>query len=398
MPSRKIIHVDLDAFFCAVEELKNPNLKGKPFAVGGKPQERGVVASCSYVARHFGIHSAMPMARAIRLCRDLILVPPDRVSYHNASESVMAILKNVTPLVEQLSIDEAFLEIDPNEENIEIVARNIQTRIREGTGLPCSIGGATNKLVAKIATDFGKGAHKGGGYPNAITIIPPGKEREFLAPLAVEMLWGVGPKTAEHLREMSIFTIGQIAERNEREMGLEFGQPGVDLVQRARGVDNRPVVIEYETKSISQETTFQKDIRDEKYLTGTIDQLAEMVAFRLRRDGFMAGTVKIKIRWPDFSTITRQVTLPGPIDQDREIASISKRLFYEVWDHKKAVRLLGVGATHLVRGAHQLSLWEAPLEKERKVTEVIDLLRERFGERVITKGRLPEKQNSADKH
>lgn len=393
MPPRKIIHLDLDAFFCAVEELRNPSLRGKPFAVGGRPEGRGVVASCSYAARHCGVHSAMPMIRAKRLCKDLVIVTPCHKAYEEASEKVMSILRTVTPLVEQLSIDEAFMDLENRTEDIDDLARKLQDRIHKVTHLPCSLGAATNKLVAKIATDVGKAGYGGNNYPNAITIVPTGTEREFLAPLAVQMLWGVGPKTAERLKAKGIFTIGQVAELPESVMMREFGRNGYDLSQHARGIDNRPVITEYEIKSISQETTFQADIRDERRLIQVIEQLAEQVAFRLRQDGFTASTVRLKLRWSDFSTISRQVTLPQPINQDQVLAEVAKRLFFEAWKPRKPVRLLGVGASNLIQGAQQPSLWDAPGEREQKLTEALDLLRERFGERVIIKGRLPDKKN-----
>ena len=396
MPARTIIHLDLDAFFCAVEELRDSSLRGKPFAVGGKPEGRGVVASCSYAARRYGIHSAMPTARALRLCGDLILVPLHRQAYHQASEKVMAILRTITPLVEQISIDEAFLDVSGLQENIKEIARTLQARIRQETDLPCSLGIAVNKLVAKIATDFGKAGHRGDASPNAITIVPPGCEREFLAPLAVQMLWGVGPKTAERLKRNGVYTIGQLADLPEKVLVQEFGKNGYDIAQRARGLDDRPVQVEHGIKSISQETTFHKDISDENRLRQTIQELAEQVGYRLRQHGFVAGTIRIKVRWPDFTTFSRQITLAQATDQDSVLVNVTQSLFSQAWKAGREVRLLGVGASGLKQGVIQLSLWDMPNEKEEKLKRVIEQLREQFGDEVIQRGRQPVRKSQTN--
>jgi len=208
---RQIIHLDLDAFYCAVEEQRDPSLQGKPFAVGGRPEGRGVVSSCSYAARKKGVRSAMPMARAIQLCPELVIVPPHFDLYRPASRRVMSKVRELSHLVEQISIDEAFIDVTELPEDAEILGRRLQTEIRDELRLPSSLGIATNKLVAKISNDVGKSKAKKGVPPNAITVVPPGKEAEFLAPLPVEMLWGVGPKTAERLALMNVKTIGELA-------------------------------------------------------------------------------------------------------------------------------------------------------------------------------------------
>ncbi|MCC6148308.1 MAG: DNA polymerase IV [Anaerolineaceae bacterium] len=392
MAARKIIHLDLDAFYCAVEELRDPTLRGKAFAVGGKPDERGVVASCSYAARQFGVHSAMPMAKAIRLCRDLVLVPPHRQAYMEASHQVMEILRSVTPLVEQISIDEAFLDVGSLNEEIGEIAKNLQARIHRETRLPCSLGAAVNKLTAKIANDVGKAAQRGTTPPRAITIVPPGSESKFLAPLAVQMLWGVGPKTAERLRSKGVYTIGQVAELPEKELIKEFGRNGYELAQRARGLDDRPVSTEHEIKSISQETTFQKDVRDEEILYQTIRDLVKQVVGRLCEHEFIAGTIRLKIRWSDFTTLSRQFTLAQPTDQESVLVKVAETLFSQVWKRGSAVRLLGVGASNLKQGARQLSLWDTPNEREQKSARAMEQLYERFGALVIQRGHKPEKK------
>src|SRR5688572_3058884 len=325
---RAILHLDLDAFFCAVEETQNPALRGKPFAVGGKPNERGVVASCSYAARRFGIRSAMPMSRAVRLCGNLIIVPGRHDLYGEVSEKVMEKLRNLTPLVEQISIDEAFLDISDIAESPERIARNLQAAIRDELNLPSSIGIASNKLVAKIATEVGKKSAKGVRPPFGLTIIPAGDDAKFLAPLPADMLWGVGPKTSARLADLGIHTIGDIAHWPEGEMTRLFGENGRELWHHAHGIDNRPIVTEYETKSISQETTFNVDVRDEKTLEKTLREQSKDVARQLRKNGLAGKTVKLKLRWSDFTTITRQVTLPTPTDNEEEIRKAALKLLH----------------------------------------------------------------------
>ena len=227
--SRTILHLDLDAFFCAVEEQRDPTLCGKAFAVGARPEARGVVASCSYAARQFGIHSAMPMSQACRRCPQLLIIPSHFTTYRVVSEQVMARLRALTPLVEQLSIDEAFIDVSALEMPGQTLAERLQTAIREELGLPCSVGVASNKLIAKIATDVGKAAAQPGISPNALCVVPPGTEAEFLAPLPTRALWGVGPKTAERLAVLGVHTIGELAEWPEAELARRFGKAGHDL-------------------------------------------------------------------------------------------------------------------------------------------------------------------------
>jgi DNA polymerase-4 len=256
MSPRKILHLDLDAFFCACEELKNPSLAGKTFAVGGQAGRRGVIASCSYPARKMGVHSAMPTAQAVRLCPDLILISGHHGDYGIQSERVMKILGELTPLVEQVSIDEAFMDVTDLPQPMEVLARDLQARVQAETRLPCSIGGAANKLVAKIATDTGKARSKMNDYPRAILIVPTGTEARFLAPLPAKAMWGIGPKMEAALANLGIKTIGDLAEYSPAILERHFGKYGKELSQHARGIDDRLVVVEYEAKSVSQETTF----------------------------------------------------------------------------------------------------------------------------------------------
>ena len=384
---RTILHLDLDAFYCAVEENQNPELRGKPFAVGGKPNERGVVSSCSYAARQFGVRSAMPMSRALRLCPRLIIVPGRHRLYSEASKQVMARLGNLTPLIEQISIDEAFLDISALPDPPERIARGLQAGIRDELGLPSSIGIAPNKLVAKIATEVGKKAAKGDQPPFALTIVPSGKEAEFLAPLPADMLWGVGPKTSARLSELGIRTIGDITRWPEEELVRLFGENGREMARHARGQDERPVVTEREIKSVSQEVTFSRDVRDDASLEKTLTELSAQVGRRLRKSGLAGTTIKLKIRWPNFTTLTRQLTLPSNTNQDDEIAEITLGLLRKIRKSGQAVRLIGVGVSGLGEPMHQLELWEAGTEKARKLQEVLDELKEKYGEDAIKRGK-----------
>jgi DNA polymerase-4 len=380
---RKILHFDLDAFFCAVEELRDPGLRGKAFAVGGRPESRGVVASCSYAARQFGVHSAMPMAQAVRVCPGLIIISSRHGIYGEVSQKVMAQISQLTPLVEQVSIDEAFLDVSDLPEEGRLLAERLQATINRELKLPCSLGVATNKLVAKIATDVGKASRRGISPPNAITVVPAGEEAAFLAPLPTRALWGVGPKTAKRLAEIGILTIGQLSSQSESLLVSHFGKNGLDLARHALGIDDSPVVTTHAIKSISQETTFEHDIMDGAALKRTLKALSEKVGSRLRQEHLSGGTIRLKLRWSNFSTLSRQVTLSQPTDQDRVIYETACTLFDQTWTDRRAVRLLGVGASGLGNTARQLSLWDASLDKEHRLLDAVDGLRQRFGEDVI---------------
>jgi DNA polymerase-4 len=390
---RTILHLDLDAFYCAVEETRNPELRGKAFAVGGKPDERGVVASCSYAARKLGVRSAMPMSKALRLSPGLIIVPGHHRVYSEVSKQVMDILHNQTGLVEQISIDEAFLDISDIQDNPERLARGLQSRINTELQLPCSIGIASNKLVAKIATEVGKALAlkriKAQGLaepPNAVTVVGLGEEAAFLNPLPAEMLWGVGPKTSARLTELGIHTIGDIAKWPESEMLRLFGENGRELSRHAKGIDDRPIETERETKSISLENTFSRDVRDDKLLQKTLREMSAEVAKQLRKNNLAGKTIKLKIRWPDFTTLTRQTTLNNPTDQENEIAEAVMELMRAVRKPNQAVRLIGVGVSGLGAPIRQLGLWDVGSEKSRKLQEALDTLQEKYGKDVIHKG------------
>ncbi|HLF90202.1 MAG TPA: DNA polymerase IV [Anaerolineales bacterium] len=356
--SRVIIHLDLDAFYCAVEEQRDPTLHGKPFAVGGQPESRGVVSSCSYAARQFGVRSAMPMSRAVRICPGLQVVSPHFDLYRAASRKVMERLHALTPLVEQISIDEAFLDGTDLTDDPDALAHNLQQTILTELGLPCSLGVAINKLVAKIASDFGKGQARGAGPPNAITVVPPGSEAEFLSPLPVERLWGVGPKTAARLNKMGIATIGDLARTSPTELSRLFGKHGEDMSRRAQGIDDSPIVTVREAKSFSQEETFARDVGDPNRLRALIEEQAKSLAYQLQKQNLTATTIKLKIRWPNFTTLTRQTTLSQAFDDSYLIAQTAWMLLEKIWQPGKRVRLLGVGVSGLAPRPRQLGLWE----------------------------------------
>jgi DNA polymerase-4 len=373
--NRTILHVDLDAFYCSVEALLNPDLKGKAFVVGGSPEGRGVVASASYEARKYGIRSAMPTAQALRRCPHLLILPGRHGVYGEHSERVMGLLRDAAPVVEQLSIDEAFLDVSGDPDSGEQIAARLKWTIRERFKLPTSWGVASNKLVAKIATEVGK--------PDGLVVVPHGEEAQFMAPLPVEMLWGVGPVTKERLTSVGIESIGDLASLSDRRIVALLGDHGLDLATRARGEDDRPVVEERDPKSISAERTFPKDISEGDALRRVLLRLSERVGYRVRKEHFAASTVRLKLRWPDFTTITRQQRLAQPTDRDGEIYAAAVELFNQAWRQGRPVRLLGVGVSELGPPLRQLSFFDQDWKKEQRLYDAIDRLRGRYGRDVI---------------
>jgi DNA polymerase-4 len=350
---RAIVHLDLDAFFASVEVLRNPDLAGKPVIVGGRPEQRGVVASASYPARSFGIRSAMPTARALALCPEAIVVPTRHGVYRDYSRQVMAILRTASPTVEQMSIDEAYLDLSEHvsawDQAID-VARSIQRRVSEDVGLSASLGIATNKLIAKVASDRDK--------PGGLTVVRPGEEAAFLAPLPVRALWGVGPVTEQKLAQIGVTTIGELARVSEQDLLARFGSQGAAMAQYASGVDRRPVVTEHERKSVSQERTFSRDVADLDALKRYLWQMSQGVAHHLEQLEMAGGTVAIKLRYADFTTLTRQMSLAVATTDEQEIYRAALALFQRTWQRGRPVRLLGVAARQLSAPAGQLSLWD----------------------------------------
>jgi len=338
------------------------------------------------------VRSAMPMSQALRLNPGLIIVSGHHRAYSDVSKQVMQRLHDLTALVEQISIDEAFLDISDIQDDSQRIARGLQTRIRDELHLPCSIGIASNKLVAKIATEVGKALAlkriKADGRtepPNAVTVVPSGEEAAFLNPLPADMLWGVGPKTSKRLAELGIHTIGDIARWREEDLIRLFGENGRELSRHAKGIDARPVVTERETKSISQEITFSRDVRDDKMLEKTVREQSAEVARQLRKNELAGSTIKLKIRWPDFTTLTRQKTLNHRTDQEDEITKAALELLRSVRKSNQLVRLIGVGVSGLGAPIRQLGLWDVDNEKSRKLQEAVDVLREKYGDNVIQK-------------
>ncbi len=378
-----VLHLDLDAFFCSVEELLDPSLKGTAFAVGGRADSRGVISTCSYEARKYGVRSALPTAQALRLCPHLKLLPGRHGVYGDYSRKVMAILADYSPVMQQMSVDEAYLDLTGDPRQPRQIAETIKARIRNEVGLPCSLGLASNKLVAKIATNSGK--------PDGLVVVPPGEEAAFLRPMTLDMLWGVGPKTRAQLTALGMKTIGDLADWPPGDLARRFGEHGRQMSAAARGVDDRPVESEHEAKSISAETTFARDVTDQATLHRTLLELTEQVGQSLRRDGLAARTVKIKVRWPPFETLTRQTTLPGTVELDNEIFAAGWALFEQVWKPGKRVRLIGIGVSGLTDPARQLTLFEAPqagFERKRRAAAVIDRLRDKFGDDAIQRASL----------
>jgi DNA polymerase-4 len=379
---RTILHVDMDAFFAAIEQRDNPALRGKPVVVGGGgPNDRGVVSTASYEARVFGVRSAMPLRTAGALCPGAIFVPVNGRKYAAASRQVMDILRRFTPAIEPLSIDEAFLDLTGTEGLFgsgEEVGRKIKQAIRDEVDLTASVGVAANRLVAKIASDLRK--------PDGLVVVPAGEEREFLAPLAIERLWGVGARTRLALADYDIKTIGDLAALPIDVLERRFGSQGAVLSARARGVGETEVGGEMAAKSISHEHTFDTDSDDWAALKRTLLALSEGVGSRLRSSGVLCSTISVKIRDSEFVTITRQKTLDEPTDSTdviwRAAVALTKR---EVKGMR--VRLLGVAATGLAE-QRQMPMFQEEDDRHRRAVEAADALRKRYGPKSIRRASL----------
>jgi DNA polymerase-4 len=382
--AKTILHADLDAFFAAVEQRDNPSLRGKPVVVGGGgPNDRGVVSTASYEARKFGIRSAMPLRTAGALCPHAIFVPVNGRKYTEVSRQVMRIFRRFSPLVEQLSIDEAFLDLTGTEALFgtgENAARMLKQAVRDETELTVSVGVASNRLVAKIASDLRK--------PDGLVVVPDGMEETFVAPLAIERLWGVGAATRKALVEYGVTTIGDLARLPEDVVIRRFGAHGRDLVMRARGVGETVVGNHAEAKSVSQEHTFDVDTADWDVLEQTLLGLSEGVARRLRATNVTCSTISVKIRNSSFETITRQRTLPAATDMGDVIWHAARELTRREVRGQR-IRLLGVVASGL-NEEQQLALFasEDGADRRRKAIEAADEVRRKFGSRAIGVARL----------
>jgi len=338
---RKIIHIDMDAFFAAVEEKKNPALLGKPVVIGGggNPNKRGVVSTANYEARKYGIHSAMPLRTAYKLCPHAVFLPVDYEAYSAVSQQFKSVLLSITPVMENAGIDEVFLDVSALPEKSEGIVARIKTGIKEKTGLTCSIGIAPNKLLAKIASDM----HK----PDGLTILNETDIESQLWPLPIRKLYGIGPKTEEHLKNIGIDTIGQLASLPLKKLIEHFGNSyGQYLYDASRGIDDSPLITHWEPKSISRETTFQEDIKNWQVIARTLAELTKEVVADMQDDGYSAKTVTIKIRFSDFQTLTRAKTMADYTNSEEEIRKTAFACLKRV-DLNKRVRLIGVRATNL---------------------------------------------------
>ena len=385
-PPRAILHLDLDAFYAAVEQLDDPSLRGRPVIVGGT-SKRGVVCAASYEARRFGVRSAMPTARAHRLCPEGVFLPPRFERYAELSDRVFGIYRRFTPLVEPLSLDEAFLDVTRSlalHGSAADIARAIKQEVRESTGLAVSAGVAEVKLAAKIATDLGK--------PDGLVEVPAGGVRAFLAPLPVSRLWGVGPVTEAALRRAGIGTIGELAAAEAALVRRALGDQGLELQLRARGEDPRPVVPDAEAKSVGAEETFEEDLRGEEALFPHLREQAERVARRLRGAALRGRTVTLKLKYADFSLVTRHCTLEAPVDDGRAIYDAARAQLSRA-DLSRPVRLCGVSVSGFGPGDPQLDLFAVPgaagAGRRQALNAALDALTERFGEGAVRPATAP---------
>ncbi len=387
LKQRQIIHVDMDAFYASVEQRDNPNLQGKPVVVGGTPNSRGVASTCSYEARKYGIRSAMPLAEAERRCPQAIFLPVDIPKYYEVSQQIHRIFENYTPLVEPISLDEAFLDVTASLRlfgSAQMIALEIKNRIKEELKLTASVGLACNKFLAKLASDIQK--------PDGFVIINEEEIQAFLDPLPIERIWGVGPKTAEQLHKLNIRTIKDLKNIDEAFLRKKFGLSGSQLYYLARGIDKRPVEPGREAKSIGRETTFSEDLLDRETLQTYILGLSTDVGRKLRKGSFRAKTITLKVRLADFKTVSRSKTLESYTNLDQDIFREASLLFKDL-QLKQPIRLIGVSVRNLTSGEIQQSLFETDNRDQEKLTKTIDTIKERFGENSITLARLLKKRD-----
>jgi len=387
---RAILHVDMDAFYAAVEERENPALRGKPVVVGSEPKEgrgRGVVATSNYAARRYGIGSAMPISEAWRRCPKAVYLRPRMRLYADVSRQIRAIFERFTDLVEPISIDEAFLDVTASERlygDGPAIAGLIKDAIRKEERLTASIGCAESKFIAKIASDLDK--------PDGLVVVRPGEEAEFLAPLPIGRLWGAGPKALERFRRLGCATIGDAASLDRDVLVRTFGDSMGDRFHRlSRGVDDRPVVPDHIRKSLGKETTFGEDVADRRVVERTLLDLTEQVAALLRRKGLAGATVTVKLRWEGFETVTRQRTLESPVNTVEKIWPVARELLQNADRPRRRVRLVGVTLSTLDRAASgQSDMFVPDTGLDTKVAEAVDALAERFGSGTVTRAALLE--------
>ncbi len=384
MVARYILHVDMDAFFAAIEQREHPQFKNKPLIVGADPKQgkgRGVVSTCSYEARKYGVHSAMPISQAYKLCPHGIYVPPNGHLYSQVSDEIFELLYEFSDRVEPLSIDEAFLDITGSFHlfgSVENLARELKLRILHSQDITASVGVAPNKFIAKIASDLKK--------PDGLVIVEADKIREFLDPLAVAYIWGAGKKTIARLNHLGIYTIGDMRQFPVDLLKQYFGKLGDHFYSLAHGQDDRPVISGHEVKSVSNEVTFAEDITDLDVLQRTLFQLAEKVAYRLRQKGLNGRTIHLKLRYQGFDTITRVQTIPTLTANTEKIFSVVKELFIINYQQGRKVRLIGVGISGFTDEiGRQLNIFECGLKESDRLDFLEDLVKKKFGRKSISR-------------
>jgi DNA polymerase-4 len=367
---RAVVHLDLDSFFVSVERKKNPAFEGKPLIVGGN-SNRGVVASCSYETRKFGVHSAMPMRMAKKLCPDAIVISGDMESYSELSDEVSEIISERSPVFEKRSIDEFYVDLTGMEKFFGCYkwATEIRNKVIEKTGLPISFGLSVNKLVSKMGTSFAK--------PNGQKQVPAGTEREFIAPMSIHKIPGVGEETASHLYSMGVKTIKTLRDIPVQLLQKEFGKNGLLIWQKANAIDDSPVEPYDEQKSISTESTFHSDTTDIKFLKAVLVKQSEELAFELRKSQRLTGCITVKVRYSDFNTFTQQkkITLTA---SDSTLINLAKQIFDKLYDKRLLVRMVGIRYSHLVYGSPQINLFEDTAESVR-LYEAMDKIKNKYG-------------------
>lgn len=371
---RHIAHLDLDSFFVSVEQLRNPKLIGKPILIGGSG-DRGVVASCSYEARKFGIHSAMPMAVARRLCSHAIVVRGDMEQYSKYSGIVTDIIRDTVPLFEKASIDEFYVDMTGMDKffGCSLFTNELKRKVLKESGLPSSYGLASNKLISKVGTNEVK--------PNGQIEIPFGKEKSFLAPLSVIKIPGVGKETAIKLLKMGVETVKLLSEIPVEMLQNFLGRPGADLWRKANGIDESPVVPFHEQKSLSTENTFDQDTIDMRFIHTELVRMTERLAYDLRKQNRLTGCLTVKLRYSDFTTYTKQLTIPYT-NADHVLMNTANELFAKLYERRMLIRLIGIRFTNLIPGNYQIRLFE-DTQENIKLYQAIDSVKRRYGEKFV---------------
>ena len=376
LDQRNISHLDLDTFFVSVEVRANSKLKGKPVLIGGS-NARGVVASCSYEARKFGIHSAMPMYQAMRLCPHAIVIHGDHEAYSKASHEVTDIIRDFVPVVEKASIDEFYIDLTGMEKNFgcKKFSEELKTKLIRETALPISWALASNKLISKVGTNEAK--------PNGQLVIPFGEEKIFLSDLHVAKLPGIGPKTQQLLKQMGVQKIRTLADMQVPYIKTLLGDHGIDLWKKAQGIDESPVIPFHEQKSFSTENTFQEDTADLSFLNAEIIRMTESLAFAIRQENRLTGCVTIKIRYSDRNTFAKQITVPYT-NSDHTLISTAKQLFQKAHSRRLMIRLLGIRFSNLITGTRQFDLF-ADSQQDIKLYKALDSIKKQFGEKYVVR-------------